>query len=202
MGINGKNEEITFSTFKIEEIFEVVEAGYKYKKKDFNKKRDVSPIPTEEYSLPLVNAKFGNNGIMYYGRKSDWNTQEICIDIIQNGAVATGTVYAQPESVGVLWDAYLIKPVEEIKSVEALLYMAECVEKSIKKQFSYDKKATWDRVKKCEISLPVTKEGNINFHYMEGYIRAVEKLAIADVVKYKDKVIDTTKQLVEAEIER
>ena len=202
LGINGKNEEITFSTFKIEEIFEVVEAGYKYKKKDFNKKRDVSPIPTEEYSLPLVNAKFGNNGIMYYGRKSDWNMQKMCIDIIQNGAVATGTVYAQPESVGVLWDAYLIKPVEEIKSTEALLYMAECVEKSIKKQFSYDKKATWDRVKKCEISLPVTKEGNINFHYMEGYIRVVEKLAIADVVKYKDKVIDTTKRLVEAGIGR
>ena len=202
LGINGKNEEITFSIFKIEEIFEVVEAGYKYKKKDFNKKRDVSPIPTEEYSLPLVNAKFGNNGIMYYGRKSDWNTQEMCIDIIQDGAVATGTVYAQPESVGVLYNAYLIKPVEEIKSAEALLYMAECVEKSIKKQFSYDKKATWDRVKKCEISLPVTKEGNIDFHYMEGYIRAVEKLAIVDVVKYKDKVIDTTKQLVEAETGR
>ena len=202
LGINGKNEEITFSTFKIEEIFEVVEAGYKYKKKDFNKKRDVSPNPTEEYSLPLVNAKFGNNGIMYYGRKSDWNAQEMCIDIIQDGAVAAGTVYAQPESVGVLYNAYLIKPVEEIKSAEALLYMAECVEKSIKKQFSYDKKATWDRVKKCEISLPVTKEGNINFHYMEGYIRAVEKLAIADVVKYKDKVIDTTKRLVEAGIGR
>ena len=202
LGINGKNEEITFSIFKIEEIFEVVEAGYKYKKKDFNKKRDVSPIPTEEYSLPLVNAKFGNNGIMYYGRKSDWNTQEMCIDIIQDGAVAAGTVYAQPESVGVLYNAYLIKPVEEIKSAEALLYMAECVEKSIKKQFSYDKKATWDRVKKCEISLPVTKEGNIDFHYMEGYIRAVEKLAIVDVVKYKDKVIDTTKQLVEAETGR
>ena len=202
LGINVKNEEITFSIFKIEEIFEEVEAGYKYKKKDFNKKRDVSLIPTEEYSLPLVNAKFGNNGIMYYGRKSDWNTQKMCIDIIQDGAVSVGTVYAQPESVGVLYNAYLIKPVEEVKSAEALLYMAECIEKSIKKQFSYDKKANWESVKECEISLPITKEGNINFHYMEGYIRAVEKLAIADVMKYKNKVIDTTKRIVEAEIGR
>lgn len=196
--INGKNEEIAFSIFKIEEIFEVVEAGYKYKKKDFNKKRDVSPIPTEEYSLPLVNAKFGNNGIMYYGRKSDWNTQEMCIDIIQDGAVAAGTVYAQPESVGVLYNAYLIKPIEAIKSAEALLYMAECVEKSIKNKFSYDKKATWDRVKKCEISLPITSDGDINFDYMERYIRAIKKLAIADVAKYKNKLIATTRQVVGA----
>ena len=176
----------------------MVEAGYKYKKKDFNKKRDVSPIPTEEYSLPLVNAKFGNNGIMYYGRKSDWNTQEMCIDIIQDGAVAAGTVYAQPESVGVLYNAYLIKPIEAIKSAEALLYMAECVEKSIKNKFSYDKKATWDRVKKCEISLPITSDGDINFDYMERYIRAIKKLAIADVAKYKNKLIATTRQVVGA----
>lgn len=133
---------------------------------------------------------------MFYGRKSDWNTQKMCIDVIQNGAIATGTVYAQPEPVGVLWDAYLIKPVNEAKTTEALLYMAKCIEKITKEQFSYDKKATWDRVKLCEISLPVTFDGSINFDYMERYIRAIEKLAIADVAKYTDKLIATTKQVV------
>lgn len=188
------NGQIVFKTFKVSDVFNKVEA--KCKKADFDKRRDASTVPNEEYCVPLVNAKVGDNGIMFYGRKSDWNTQEMCIDVIQNGAVATGTVYAQPQAVGVLWDAYLIKPMVEAKSVEALLYMAKCIEKITKEQFSYDKKATWDRVKLCEVSLPVTLNGDIDFDYMERYIRAIEKLAIADVAKYKDKLIAATKQVV------
>lgn len=66
-------------------------------------------------------------------------------------------------------------------------------------------------LKSTEIILPVQESLEINhmytaddidYGYMENYINAIEKLAIADVVKYKDKVIDTTKQLVEAEIGR
>ena len=189
------NGQIVFKTFKVSDVFNKVEA--KCKKADFDKRRDTSTVPNEEYCVPLVNAKVGDNGIMFYGRKSDWNTQEMCIDVIQNGAVATGTVYAQPQAVGVLWDAYLIKPMVEAKSVEALLYMAKCIEKITKEQFSYDKKATWDRVKTCEVSLPATSGGDIDFDYMERYIRAIEKLAIADVAKYKDKLIAATKQVVD-----
>ena len=107
----------------------------KCKKADFDKRRDTSTVLNEEYCVPLINAKVGDNGIMFYRRKSDWNTQKMCIDVIQNGAVALGTVYAQPQSVGVLWDAYLIKPVAEIKSVEALLYMAKCIERLRRSSF-------------------------------------------------------------------
>lgn len=191
-----RNGQIAFKAFKVGDVFNKLEA--KCKKADFDKRRDTSTVPNEEYCVPLVNAKVGDNGIMFYGRKSDWNTQEMCIDVIQNGAVATGTVYAQPQPVGVLWDAYLIKPVAEVKTAEALLYMAKCIEKITKEQFSYDKKATWDRVKLCEVSLPVTSDGNINFDYMVRYIRAIEKLAIADVAKYKDKLIVTTRRVVGA----
>ena len=120
----------------------------------------------------------------------------MCIDVIQNGAVATGKVYAQPHSVAVLWDAYLIKPLQDILSEGTLLYLTKCIEKITREQFSYDKKATWERVKTCEITLPVTADGKPDFDYMERYIRAIEKLTIASVVKYKDKVIDTTKMLV------
>lgn len=187
-------ETPTMVKFKVGDVFHKVEA--KCKKKDFDKRNDTSTTPNEEYCVPLVNAKIGDNGVMFYGRKSDWNTQKMCIDVIKNGAVATGTVYAQPKPVGVLWDAYLIKPVTEVKSVESLLYMAECIEKITKEQFSRDNKATWDRVKLCEISLPITSEGDINFDYMERYICAIKKLTIADLVKYRDKVIVTTRQVV------
>lgn len=180
--------------FKVEDVFQRVTA--KCKKTDFDKRRDTSDTPNEEFSVPLVNAKVGDNGIMFYGRESDWNTQSMCIDVIQNGAIATGTVYAQPQPVAVLWDAYLVKPVDKVSSEEVLLYLAKCIEKITKEQFSYDKKATWDRVKECEIVLPVTADGHIDYEYMERYIRAIEKLTIADVVAYKDSVIATAKELV------
>nr|WP_317283488.1 restriction endonuclease subunit S [uncultured Sellimonas sp.] len=90
--------QIAFKVFKVSDVFNKVEA--KCKKANFDKRRDTATVPNEEYCVPLVNAKVGDNGIMFYGRKSDWNTQEMCIDVIQNGAVATGTVYAQPQPVG------------------------------------------------------------------------------------------------------
>jgi hypothetical protein len=35
-----------------------------------------------------------------------FESEEMCLDIVQNGAVATGNVYAQIQRTGVLWDAY------------------------------------------------------------------------------------------------
>ena len=195
MEADSQNGQIRFKSFKVEDVFNRVYA--KCKKEDFDKRKDTSTVPDEEFCVPLINAKLGDNGIMFYGRESDWNTQKMCIDVIQNGAVATGTVYAQPQSVGVLWDAYLIKPVAEVESVEVLLYMAKCIEKITKEQFSYDKKATWDRVKLCKVTLPVASDGNINCDYMERYIRAIEKLTITNIVKYKDKMIASTRKVVE-----
>lgn len=60
-------------------------------------------------------------------------------------------------------------------------------------------------LKATEIVLPVIESpdsdheytvDDIDFDYMERYIHAIEKLVIADVVKHKDEIIDTTKQLV------
>lgn len=188
------SSKVSFQEFKIGDIFSRVSA--KCKKSNFDKRNDTSIIPDDEFCVPLVNAKVGNNGIMFYGRASDWDTQEMCIDVIQNGAIATGTVYAQPNRVAVLWDAYLIKPNEEVNSEKILLYLSKCIEKITKENFSYDNKATWGKVKECNISLPVTADGTVDFKYMECYIQAIEKLAIADIFKRKSEVIETVKNIV------
>ena len=108
----------------------------KIKKEDFDKRIDTSLEKNEEFSLPLINAKDGNNGVMYYGREADFESEEMCLDVVQNGAVATGNVYAQIQKTGVLWDAYLIKPNDEI-SKYALLFLSLIVQKSIKKKLNY-----------------------------------------------------------------
>lgn len=48
------------------------------------------------------------------------------------------------------------------------------------------------------IALPVTSAGDIDFDFMENYITAIEKQSIRGVIEYKDKVIQTTKNIVNA----
>ena len=69
--------------------------------------------------------------------------------------------------------------------------------------FSYNNMATWNKLKVLDISLPIKVDASddytvddIDFDYMERYIRAMEKVVIADVIKYKDSIIEATKQIV------
>lgn len=157
--------------FVIGDLFEKLQLDIK--KPNFNKALDVSEERNEEFNLPLVNAKHGNNGIMYYGRESDFDAAEMTIDIVQNGAIATGDVYAQPQKTGVLWDAYLVKPKENIESAFTLMFLSTVIEKSIKDKFSYDDKCVWDKAKTLPVFLPATQDGNPDWAYMDEYMRSV-----------------------------
>lgn len=141
------------------------------KKENFNKAIDVSEIRSCEFNLPLVNAKHGNNGIMYYGRDEEFESAENTICIVQNGAIATGDVYPEPQRTGVLWDAYLVKPIDKVTSPFILAYLSTVLEKSIKEKFSYDNKCVWDKVSHLTVKLPVTSEDKIDWDYMDSYMK-------------------------------
>lgn len=165
--------------FIIGDLFEKLQLDIK--NANFNKALDVSEERNEEFNLPLVNAKHGNNGIMYYGRESDFDAAEMTIDIVQNGAIATGDVYAQPQKTGVLWDAYLIKPKANIDSALTLMFLATVIEKSIKDKFSYDDKCVWDKAKLLPVSLPVDIDGAPDWAYMEEYMGSMMENAKIDL---------------------
>lgn len=156
----------SFKEYKIGKLFE--KQTLRFKKRKFNKVNDVSKDKTADFTIPLVNAKNGDNGIMYYGRESDFETAEMCIDIVNDGAVSTGNVYPQPQKTGVLYNAYLVKPIFNANE-ELLIYCAQALQKSIKFKFGYDKKASWERVQEEFVSLP-TLNGEISFAYMENVI--------------------------------
>ena len=44
--------------------------------------------------------------------------------------------------------------------------------------------------------MPVTEKGDIDYSFIEFFMRAQEKLSIKDVVNWKDKIITTTKQVI------
>ena len=68
--LNEKLKSVEWGEFRVGDLFEKIRL--KRLKKDFDKKVDLSTIKTKEFDLPLVNAKDGDNGIMYYGRSKDF----------------------------------------------------------------------------------------------------------------------------------
>ncbi len=175
---------IKWGEFKLGDLFEKLDL--KFKKKIFNKQKDISKVQTIEFDLPLVNAKNGDNGIMYYGRSSDFESAEMTIDIVNDGAVLTANVYPQPLKTGVLYNAYLIKP-KFTPTRETLLFFTPCIYKAIKLKFSYENKASWNKVKNELISLPLKPTANtqtlkdIDFNFMEKFIAELEQCRLAEL---------------------
>ncbi len=155
----------------------------KFKKTIFDKEKDISKIKTKEFDLPLVNAKNGDNGIMYFGRSSDFEFAEMTIDIVNDGAVSTGNVYPQPQRTGVLYNAYLIKPKFDI-SINLLHFFSSTIKKSIKSNYSYENKASWNKVKMELIQLPIINNNQIDFDFMEIFIAELEAERIAKLEAY------------------
>ena len=186
-------DTVPLGTFKIETLFKKL--NLKNNNPSFEKLLDTSTLPTDEFNLPLVNAKLGNNGIMFYGRENDFDSAEMTIDVVSNGAVATGTVYAQPYKTGVLWDAYLLKPVVDDINKEKLLYLAASLQKSIRTKFGWEDKAVWSKVKHEIITLPIKPDKTPDYDFMEQFVTAMKKVVIKNVVDYADEKITLHRQV-------
>lgn len=179
--------------FIMEELFEKLDLRFWPKK--FEKTKHVSTEKTKEFNIPLVNAKHSNNGIMYYGRETDFESEEMTIDIVADGAASTGDVYPQPQRTGVLYNAYLIKLKEKKSSKAVLCFLSTVIERCVKQKFGYDNKCTWDKLKQEKILLPATPAGDPDWRYMEMYMRGVEAIAkekISLLTKKKQEPVQQT----------
>lgn len=194
---NLQTGKVQMHYFELSSLYEKVNL----KNKPFDKRKDTSSQKSNEFSVPLINAKHGDNGIMFYGKEDIFPSVDMTIDIVQNGAIATGDVYAQPQKTGVLWDAYLIRAITHKDTTNTLLYFACVIKKTIKQLFSYDNKAVWDRVKKQKILLPVNDSDNIDFDFMDLYINAQMKLSIQKIKDWRSKEINATKSIVKVDTE-
>ncbi len=160
-------------SFRIEELFYRPTLKFIAGRK-LNRPLDLSEFRDAEFDLPLVNAKLGNNGIMYYGRAHEWDSISNSICVVQNGASSVGSVYYHAEPTGVLGDAYLIRPFAGDLPMGTMQFLTAILHAAIKPRFSYDDKATWERVKLVEIKLPAKADRQPEWDYMESYIANVQ----------------------------
>lgn len=179
--LNKKLEQVKWGEFKLGDLFEKCAIGLK---ENFDKQRDISTQMDREFNLPLVNAKHGNNGVMYYGRENEWDSVSMSIDIVNDGAISTGDVYPQPQKTGVLYNAYLIKAKScKVNNSKLLMFLSTAIGKAIKHLYGYEKKASWERVKNNSIFLPILTNGDIDFAFMENCVAELEAYLTASGFK-------------------
>lgn len=180
---------LKWKSFRIGELFEKVSARFLGKGNKFNA---TSKVKNKEYCVPLVYAKFGDNGIMYWAREGDFETQKNILSIVYNGAIAAGKVYAQKERTGILAESYFIKIKDIDVSFETNLFFQCVLEKALYPRYSRENLATWNnKVENEKISLPVyIDSNNIDFNFMEFFIKAIQKECIKSVVLWQKREVE------------
>ncbi len=188
---------LTWQNFKLGDLFEKVSARFLGKGDKF---KATSKSITDTHNIPLVYCKKGNNGIMYWGKKGDFETYNNIISIIYNGVIATGLTYAHRDEVGILAESYFIKFKNGNPNFLCNLFIKTAIEKVLYPKYSRDNLATWaNKVENELIFLPTNQYGGIDFHFMRTLINALMKQTIQGVAEYCDAKIQATKEAISQE---
>ncbi len=188
---------LTWQSFRLGDLFEKVSARFLGKGDKF---KATSKSITDTHNIPLVYCKKGNNGIMYWGKKGDFETYNNIISVIYNGVIATGLTYAHRDEVGILAESYFIKFKNGNPNFLCNLFIKTAIEKVLYPKYSRDNLATWaNKVENELILLPTNQHGKIDFHFMRTFINALMKQTIQGVAEYCDAKIQTTKEAISQE---
>ncbi|GAA8451633.1 hypothetical protein HpBT236_06170 [Helicobacter pylori] len=188
---------LRWQSFRLGDLFEKVSARFLGKGDKF---KATSKSITDTHNIPLVYCKKGNNGIMYWGKKGDFETYNNIISIIYNGVIATGLTYAHRDEVGILAESYFIKFKNGNPNFLCNLFIKTAIEKVLYPKYSRDNLATWaNKVENELIFLPTNQHGKIDFHFMHTLINALMKQTIQGVAEYCDAKIQATKEAISQE---
>lgn len=188
--INDKLRTANWKEYKMSDLFERITTN-----KLPYKAKELPNHSTEKYVLPCLTSSFMNQGLNYYAPKENATILKNVISIPSNSDVYRA--YFQSEEFTVLSDAYAIcwKDINMHITENQYLFMVLCINKVTDLPiYSYKNKlGGWNKVKNKKILLPQIN-GKINFDFMEKIIIITKKLAIKNVVLWKDRVIENKKE--------
>lgn len=130
-----------------------------------------------------ITAQISNNQHIHDGNK---------ITVTYNGSV--GEAFYQTDSFWASDDVNVLTFKQNLNERLALFFCTVLRKRG--QQYEYTYKWTKELMEKDSIVLPVTLSGKIDYHFMETYIRAQEKLAIQRVKDWREKEIAATKEVV------
>ena len=175
-----------FNKIRIGDLFEIKPTkAYKLTNEDLFEKNGLYPVVTNSSV---------NNGITGYTNLSP--TEKGNMITYSDTTTSDGIFYQPTDYVGYSHIQGLYPLVHKEKwKYKSLMYIVTCFRKSASGRFDYGNKFNRNIAKEMSIQLP-TKDGKIDFEFMELLISAVQKLVIKDVVLYADEKIQSTKKIV------
>lgn len=132
---------------------------------------------------PYITTTANNNGIGYFIRNKNKILESECISVNRNGSVEYAFYHCYEALYGN--DIRRLKPF--IKNKYTALFITHAIT-SQKDKYGYDYKMGTGRLKRQKIMLPVS-DGEINYEYMENFIKNIEKKQFKNVLKYLGKYI-------------
>ena len=177
--LNTLNSKI-WQEFKFKDIFNNIKQGRRLKKDD-QIDGDIPFIMSGITNTGFV--KNISNPIEIYPKNS------ITIDIFGN-TFYRNYVYGAGDDTGIYWN--------DMKDYSKLvmLFFATSMAKSVYGKFDFGKKLRSSQSLDFTMKLPITTNGEIDFDFMESFIKAIQKECIKGVDSYLSKNIATTKEVI------
>lgn len=180
-----------WKAFKVGDLLTKV----KTKKVPF-KALDLPVNPTDNCYLPLVAAGVDNQGRSRYVDPKYATVLHGCLTVSANGANSGATFY-QDSDFSILQDAYALELVDKYKSMgvdNIYLFLAAVIRRGLINN-DWSNKATWTRVQKTIIRLPVTSSGEPDWQYMDSYIaklttRSYQEVSLLERGKEKSEPLN------------
>ena len=150
-------------------------------------KYKTSELPSEkcgEYNLPALTAGIQNQGLNNFVPRKNATILKNAITISANGA-NTGATFYQSKEFTVLQDSYALEWIgtQQKPTDKQYLFIVSTISKAIYGHYEWTNKAGWERIKNEKIYLP-TKNGEIDFEFMESFVTEFEVERIAKLSDY------------------
>lgn len=150
-----KLNAVKWGNFSISQIFNKVVQGRRLKKDD--------QLPG---NIPFVMSGTTNTGVVGYisNPVATFPANSITVDIFGN-AFYRGYQFGAGDDTGVYWNT------EKNFSKETMLFFAIAINRALHGKFSYGKKLRSSQSLDIKIKLPITNTGEIDYTFMETFIR-------------------------------
>ncbi len=177
--LNEKLQNVKWGEYELNVLFEKIKTN----SLDY-KTADLPSVAEGEFNLPALTAGIQNQGLNNYVPRRNATILQNVISISANDA-NTGATFYQSKEFTVLQDAYAIKWIysNDILTDRQYLFVTGCISKTIFGNYEWTNKAGWERIKTEKIQLP-TKDGRIDFDFMESFIAELEARHIAELEAY------------------